>query len=486
MVLIWLGEEDDMTSIAFTMIKKLSQLDFTAQEYHAHTSDIYDPDAMLALGLPSLPSVEWECLHKLFERRWFQRAWIIQEVALASIGVTICGSKWINWNNIGSAAQYLVITGYFRALQYVYGREGRPAFAASIQNRRAGVKLEQDQDLTVLLTSIRRFKATDPRDKIFSLLGIAKAKTGDVDQYAIQADYSDEVAEVFRSVTSIVVRKDSSLALLSTVEDATLTKTQGLPSWVPDYSIWQEATILGMPQNPHNYHAAGNTPVNVHESAPELLVLDALHVDTIKDIAPYIDLYARHISWLSLLSWLRLGSTLPETYVNGETNYDAMWRTFIGNFGGATNPAHVDYRKHFTTLLRFLLDGEGVDTGDSSGDRKEDVGVPMSKGLEQLMRDLTAEHHERDGNGDLYSVAFHYIAGLRRFFVTHKGYMGLGPRSMQPGDEVFIFSGADVPFVLRKSVLEEHRLVGEAYVHGIMDGEVLNDTSLSFSKVCIR
>ena len=63
-----------------------------------------------------------------------------------------------------------------------------------------------------------------------------------------------------------------------------------------------------MPQNPHNYHAAGNTLVNVHESVPELLVPDALHVDTIKDVAPY----ARHMSWLTLLSWLRLGSTLPD------------------------------------------------------------------------------------------------------------------------------------------------------------------------------
>ena len=163
-----------------------------------------------------------------------------------------------------------------------------------------------------------------------------------------------------------------------------------------------------------------------------------------------------------------------------------MWRTFIGNFGGATNPAHVDYRKHFTALLRFLLGGDGENTGDSSGDREEDVGVPMSQGLEQLMRDLTAEHNERDGNRQRYPVALVFIAGLRRSFVTHKGYMGLEPRSMQPGDEVFIFSGADVPFISKKSVVEEHRLVGEAYVHGTMDGEVLNDTSLSFFKVRIR
>ncbi|KAL2043247.1 hypothetical protein N7G274_004307 [Stereocaulon virgatum] len=153
-----------------------------------------------------------------------------------------------------------------------------------------------------------------------------------------------------------------------------------------------------MPQNPHNYHAAGATLVNVHESAPELLVLDALHVDTIKDVAPN----ARSMSWSMLPSWLRLDSTLPETCINGETNYDAMWRTIIGNFGGVTNPAHVNYRKHFTTILLFLLNDEGEDTHDSSGDGEGDVGVPLSKGLEQVMLDLTSGHYELDGNRHLY------------------------------------------------------------------------------------
>lgn len=163
--------------------------------------------------------------------------------------------------------------------------------------------------------------------------------------------------------------------------------------------------------------------------------------------------------------------------MSGETNYDAMWRTFIGNFGGATNPAHQDYKKHFSSFLHDLL---------SDGDESIYDDAVMSKELRELILDPISQSHNKDGNKHLYSVAFSYVAGLRRFFVTRKGYMGLGPRSMQPADEVFVFSGGDVPFILRQSGSGEHRLIGEVFVHGIMNGEVLEDTDLEFSKVSVR
>lgn len=65
MVPIWLG---DLTIMALKMIKKFNQSDSAAQDYQIRAGDIYDPDAMLALGLPTFRSPEWEALHKLFER----------------------------------------------------------------------------------------------------------------------------------------------------------------------------------------------------------------------------------------------------------------------------------------------------------------------------------------------------------------------------------------------------------------------------------
>jgi hypothetical protein len=69
------------------------------------------------------------------------------------------------------------------------------------------------------------------------------------------------------------------------------------------------------------------------------------------------------------------------------------------------------------------------------------------------------------------------LATIQRFeatkmlFSTTDGYIGLGPKNSRGGDVVVIILGAGVPFILRPTNQGVYRLVGECYVHGIMDGE---------------
>lgn len=62
----------------------------------------------------------------------------------------------------------------------------------------------------------------------------------------------------------------------------------------------------------------------------------------------------------------------------------------------------------------------------------------------------------------------------RRYFVTGKGYLGLGPSAMKSGDIVVILFGLKVPYVLRPIQGGRYQIVGEAYLHGAMDGEILS------------
>lgn len=65
----------------------------------------------------------------------------------------------------------------------------------------------------------------------------------------------------------------------------------------------------------------------------------------------------------------------------------------------------------------------------------------------------------------------------RRFFITKKGYFGLGPQKAEPGDRIAVMLGTGVPFVLRRCSTAEGKrgwkIMGECYVHGIMQGEVI-------------
>jgi len=76
-----------------------------------------------------------------------------------------------------------------------------------------------------------------------------------------------------------------------------------------------------------------------------------------------------------------------------------------------------------------------------------------------------------------------------------KGYFGLGPGKCQEGDLIVVLAGGNVPYILRPvspacrssmiargfaEILQEeaqlcndwYKILGDSYVHGIMDGEV--------------
>lgn len=65
----------------------------------------------------------------------------------------------------------------------------------------------------------------------------------------------------------------------------------------------------------------------------------------------------------------------------------------------------------------------------------------------------------------------------RALVLTKKGYLGLGPTNAQIGDLVCILYGCSVPVIIRKYG-QDHRFVGESYIHGLMDGAAVDQPSL--------
>ena len=63
--------------------------------------------------------------------------------------------------------------------------------------------------------------------------------------------------------------------------------------------------------------------------------------------------------------------------------------------------------------------------------------------------------------------------------VTELGYFGTAPAQAEIGDVVVIFHGVGVPYILREVGSGEHVLVGDCYLHGVMDGEIFDQASKS-------
>ncbi|RFU27238.1 hypothetical protein B7463_g9111, partial [Scytalidium lignicola] len=71
-----------------------------------------------------------------------------------------------------------------------------------------------------------------------------------------------------------------------------------------------------------------------------------------------------------------------------------------------------------------------------------------------------------------YTLSVKAVYPGRSAFKTSDGYIGLGPDTIQTGDYVIILPGMDVPYIVRPVGVDLYKLVDEAYVPGVMYGEL--------------
>lgn len=70
---------------------------------------------------------------------------------------------------------------------------------------------------------------------------------------------------------------------------------------------------------------------------------------------------------------------------------------------------------------------------------------------------------------DFESMHMQWMQG-RQFGITKLGFIGLVPIAARVGDNVGFFAGCRIPYALRRRG-EGYALVGDSYLHGVMNGE---------------
>lgn len=174
-VFMWLGTEDECARQAFLLLPKLASLDSQSLS----EEDIYWVDAMESFGLPRFPSAQWKSFIDFFARAYFRRIWIVQELMAAPVGAQVyCGDlQPIGWTDVISAVILLDQSGCLRVMDSQYGGENNVSFVSvalflglewmeGVSSPAERLRLRQETVKT------RRFEASDPRDKVFALIGI--------------------------------------------------------------------------------------------------------------------------------------------------------------------------------------------------------------------------------------------------------------------------------------------------------------------------
>jgi len=139
----------------------------------------------------------WDAVDWFYSRPWFTRVWIFQEVAFAPAIVYIRNTQ-IDWIRVCFAAKFFMKHGYTSTKLdsvHIYGRAMTISRARSFASRSFG-----------LLLGLLNAKATDSRDKVYALLGLAKEKV-----YAspsMQPDYTKSVPQVYMDTIRHVLKVD--------------------------------------------------------------------------------------------------------------------------------------------------------------------------------------------------------------------------------------------------------------------------------------
>jgi hypothetical protein len=193
------------------------------------------------------PQLAIQCIT---ERSYWERTWIVQEFSVASNLVIACGEERLNFPQLCAGILFLgmhvtlvsrnssaadqadpirgpLLTQFFQ----IAGRKAATSRFIGSRRRYQKQTATYHSSLMELLSLFSNsLKATDPRDRIYGILGLAPDKK----ELDIKVDYKKEVHEVYTEVAKTLLTHNYT-DILSWCQ---FPKGQpGLPSWVPDFSV---------------------------------------------------------------------------------------------------------------------------------------------------------------------------------------------------------------------------------------------------------
>ncbi|KAL8824757.1 MAG: hypothetical protein Q9170_008053 [Blastenia crenularia] len=456
-VIAWLGKASEDSDLAMEFVPEL----FAALKTLQDTDVPIEWNTVRDLPETYYPSAKWTALRGLLQRPWFERMWVVQEMIMAPEDAHItCGKLAVEWRLLAATLTLIHVNNLSGAL-------APPTYEAGLALRVPdglrntmliwNMKLtwNKDEPIWNLLTSCADFQSTDPRDKIYALIGMVDHRLAPL------PDYRASTREVFISWAKYMLNTDTSLKVLHYAGIDLASSITDPPSWVSDWTIRHRSTNLGADDELTRYRSSGSSRSCIQFSTDsDCITVRGIILDKIErcisrpnieirwNQATFKHYYEALVNWVEHLRDLVNSSQYYHT-----AREDVVWRTLIGNIEGGNGPPSEEYREYFKTWLSAAQD---LAKNGNASPQYDNV-------------------NEQDSKFEANYAFLRKRAGLW----SKKGLLGLGPTTARGGDLVCIILGANTPFLLRETSASEvedrkYQLVGECYIHGLMNGEGLS------------
>lgn len=471
-------------------------------------------------------------LRLIIEFDWFSRVWVVQETLLSRSAYLVLGNTMLSWDTAFQAASNFVthtttcchLTKATESMKrYADFMNEHMNFVSKVVLSFQRVPLGTQNELLANLWMFRNRIATLDHDKVYGILGLLRSTEVNIDP-----DYRRLFTDICCSVVLEDIRVSGNLHSLKGVRTSTTPSNQA--SWCTDWSsldYWAEDQSRVLSElYKQIYSASGSYPARVipysnnHSEEPRFLGIAGRTFDRVLHTSKVLRFTSgitrapesqRLDELLEMLSILK-GSCVDSLYVTGGSPFTAFWRTLLGDcilpYRESQNLFHnlkSNSEDAYEPLIRraiaadvfaFLLWWLGwkqaydlrkrmlpeVDTSflDTPGHAPAASRKFVIRAFSQLRK--------IPGVLDVNASITRATSG-RCMFITSKGYIGLGPEHTRQGDEVALLLGGTTPFMLRNSTAadgdltlpepisseQQYQLLGDCYVHGCMDGELVKN-----------
>jgi hypothetical protein len=427
--IIWIGDgSEDSIMALFNLDYIGKQIEYLAAEGTYMPSPSCSEREWYKSGLPlPLDRKDWNRILALLRRPYFERLWVLQELQMANQeSIVQCGGARAQypWSNVRRGLlrcfadrEYVAEWAPLHWLRDIYN-----AFGVS-----GDLTLESPAYLFEV-ASMR--KCSDPKDKIFGLLGLLPHRL----RALLKTQYESTVTEIYKDAFLKTVEATQRLVPL---DRASQGGSEGYPSWnlsldQPRYERFSRRDYS---------MAASNTAAQALHVAP-----DQLHVIGI-------------LQGSIIAVW-------PDITVEAKKDYLASQKLFSKHF------PHVSEENILEACVWVITMGALRERLSYHSD------VPTVHEAREMLQNLDVGNNIT--SGAQYSVW--YMENLRRqqpgrFFVTDQGLLGCGASGLEPGDKIAVLLGYDYPVVIRPVCSEagstRFQHIGPAYVHGIMEGQAI-------------
>ncbi|KAL2166368.1 hypothetical protein VTG60DRAFT_2901 [Thermothelomyces hinnuleus] len=433
----------------------------------------------------------------------------VQETLLARRLVVMCGNQEVDFTLLAELAIQILTYGSLDIIQFPGACEedltnALVAFVNLYTLRDTDVPTGQMLRLSMsgfrdLVSEARSRQCTMAPDRVHALMGVAPSRIRECMAGVCQSrGVNHDIWHLYTHFTKCMLDNDSKWRFLSSAPSRD--RSTELPSWVPNLDSQPPFASKLSGDFSAGISSATRHLVDRTVSAEEL-VARGFRLDVVAEIVPqtafteaaqntrHNEVYgdaAREWEQACLRLCQRVYGLGPEQLPRLHVDIllaqsSSAARPALGsNGGGGDGDKGGD-----AALEAYHLFWTGCRLRNEALRQIREGGFPVPEHLSHLpdaaerFADRAVRAWRNTLSADEYALLLGFTSAMkaacsgRPYISTRSGLLGLGCPGVQAGDVVCILYGTTVPYVLRPRPDGAMSLVGDAYIHGAMDGEAL-------------